>query len=90
MISKLTKFNRVNIGKYKKLLEQTNSSKKDVKEFFQDPAFLELLSSKSSGETQIFYNQKNKYFDLIQKYLDKTITPNVVRAEFIIITESNI
>lgn len=41
-------------------------------------------------ETQIFYDQKTKYFDLIQKYLGEKITPNIFRGEFILMTEDNI
>ena len=50
---------------------------------FDDPIFLELLSFESSVETQVFYNHRNSYFALIQKYLGETINPNVFRGQFI-------
>ena len=67
---------------------KTISSKKRFfknknKDFFADPIFLELLSFEASIETQVFYNHKNNYFALIQKYLNETINPNIFRAQFI-------
>lgn len=83
---KSTKFN---IFRYQQLLNKTNSSTKKGKEYFQDPEVLELLAFESSVETQIVYDQKNEYFDLIQKYLDQTITPYDFVAKFIKKTQEN-
>ena len=86
----MTKSTKFNLSRYQELLTKTNSSKKEGKEYFQDPEVLELLSCQSSVQTQIFYDQKNEYFDLIQKYLSEKITPNVFRGKFIIMTKDNI
>jgi hypothetical protein len=60
-----------------------DSSTKKNKDLFDDPTFIELLSFEASVETQVFYNHKNKYFALIQKYLGEIINPNVFRGQFI-------
>lgn len=85
----MTKSTKFNVLRYQELLTKTNSSKKEGEEYFQDPEVLELLSSQSSVETQIFYDQKNEYLDLIQKYLGETIPPYVFRGKFIEMTKDN-
>jgi hypothetical protein len=75
-----TKFN---LSRYRQLLAKKYSSTNKNKDLFDDPTFIELLSFESSVETQVFYNHKNKYFALIQKYLGETINPNVFRGQFI-------
>ena len=40
-------------------------------------------------ETQFFYNQKDKYFDLIEQYLDSRIDSNSFRAKFLSMTQEN-
>ena len=76
----MTKFN---LSRYRQLLAKKDSSTNKNKDLFDDPTFIELLSFESSVETQVFYNHKNNYFALIQKYLDETINPNVFRGQFI-------
>ncbi len=72
-----------NLLRYRQLLIQKDSLTNKNKGFFDNPIFLELLSFESSLETQVFYNNRNNYFALIQKYLDETITSNIFRAQFI-------
>ena len=72
-----------NLSRYRQLLAKKDSLTNKNKDFFDNPIFLELLSFESSLETQVFYNHKNNYFALIQKYLDETINPNIFRAQFI-------
>jgi hypothetical protein len=72
-----------NLSRYRELLAKTDSSTNKNKDLFDDPIFIELLSFESSVETQVFYNHKNSYFALIQKYLGETINPNVFRGQFI-------
>ena len=76
----MTKFN---LPRYRQLLAKEDSLTNKTKDLFDHPTFLELLSLESTVETQVFYNQKNNYFALIQKYLGKTINPNVFRGQFI-------
>lgn len=86
-MTKLTKFN---LFRYKELLKKVKSSTKTGKDYFQDPEVLELLSYQSSVEAQIFYDQKNEYLDLIQKYLCERISANQFRIEFIEMITDNI
>ena len=74
---------KFNLSRYRQLLAKTDSLTNKNKDLFSDPIFLELLSFEASVETQVFYNHKNSYFALIQKYLGKTINPNVFRGHFI-------
>ena len=62
-----------NLSRYRQLLAEKDSLTKNTKDLFADPIFLELLSFESIIETQVFYNNKNNYFALIQKYLNQTI-----------------
>ena len=71
------------VSQYQELLAKRASLTKKNKDLFSDPIFLELMSVKSSVETQVFYNHKNSYFALIQNYLGKTINPNGFRGSFI-------
>lgn len=79
---------RFNLSRYQELLIKIDSVEKEFKEknqtkdFFKNPIFLELINLKCSVERQIVYDQKSKYFDLIQKYLDETIHAYEFRAEF--------
>jgi len=73
----------LNLSRYRELLAKTDSSTNKNKDLFDDPTFIELLSLESSVETQVFYNHKNNYFALIQKYLGEIINPNVFRGQFI-------
>ena len=72
-----------NLSRYRQLLAKKDSLTNKNKDFFADTIFLELLSFESSLETQVYYNHKNNYFALIQKYLNETINPNIFRAQFI-------
>ena len=72
-----------NVSRYQLLLTKTGSSTSNNKNLFDEPIFLELLSFESSVETQVFYNHRNNYFALIQKYLSEIINPNVFRGQFI-------
>jgi len=72
-----------NLSRYRQLLAKKDYLTNKNNDFFADPIFLELLSFESSIETQVFYNHKNNYFALIQKYLNETINPNIFRAQFI-------
>ena len=86
----MTKFDLFNLSRYRELLAEIDSSTKKTKELFDDPKFIELLSLQGSVETQVFYNHKNKYFALIQKYLSEIISPNVFRAKFIRIVNEDL
>lgn len=57
---------------------------------FYELDFIELLSCEKSVHTQILYNRKNKYFDLIKEYLMETINPNLFRARFTIMAREDI
>ena len=46
-----------------------------------DETFLELLTYQASIEGQISYNQKENYFLLIEKYLNRVITPREFRLK---------
>jgi hypothetical protein len=75
-----------NLTRYRELLvlvEKDAVKTKTGKDFFNDPIVLELLSFESRIETQVFYNNKNNYFALIQQYLDETINPYLFRAQFL-------
>ena len=76
-------FNLSYCKELKQLVEQKRSSITTGKELFADPTFLELLNLKASIENQVFYNRKNYYFSLIQKYLNEKISSNVFQAEFV-------
>jgi hypothetical protein len=76
-------FNLSYYRQLKQLVAKKESLITTDKDLFADPTFLELLSFESSLETQVFYNHKNNYFALIQKYLNETINPNIFRAQFI-------
>ena len=86
----MTNSTKFNFFRYQELLDKTNSSTKTGKEYFQDPEVLELLTLESSVQTQIFYDQKNEYFDLIQKYLDETMISSDFVAKFIKRTRENL
>ena len=70
-------------------MTRTNSLKKEGLEYFQDPDVLELLDCKSSFSTQIYYEQKTEYLDLIRTYLDKKISASVFRNEFLNISDKD-
>ena len=76
-------FNLPYYKKLKQLVAKKESLITTDKDLFADPRFLELLALEASIENQIFYNNKNNYFALIQKYLNETIHPNIFRAQFI-------
>ena len=79
-----------NLSRYHQLLAKNNSLTCKNKDLFDNPVFLELLSFQERVETQVFYNNKNNYFALIQKYLDGTINPNVFRGEFIVMVNKDL
>ena len=76
-------FNLSYYRQLKQLVAEKESLITRDKDLFADPTFLELLALKASIENQVFYNHKNNYFTLIQKYLNETINPNIFRAQFI-------
>ena len=76
-------FNLLYYRQLKQLVTKKESLITTDKDLFADPTFLELLSLEASIESQVFYNHKNNYFALIQKYLNETIHPNIFRAQFI-------
>ena len=57
---------------YKELLQLKESEKYSL----LDETFLELLTYKVSIGGQIFYNQKENYFSLIESYLSREIAPD--------------
>ena len=73
---------KFNLSRYRQLLAKNDSLNKKNKDLLYKPDFIELLSCQGSVETQIFYNQKDKYFDLIKEYLVETIPSNVFRVRF--------
>ena len=76
-------FNLSYYRQLKKLVAKKESLITTDKDLFADPTFLELLALEASIESQVFYNHKNNYFALIQKYLNETIPPNRFRGQFI-------
>jgi hypothetical protein len=76
-------FNLSYYRQLKQLVAKKESLITTDKDLFADPTFLELLALEASIESQVFYNHKNNYFALIQKYLNETIPPNIFRAQFI-------
>ena len=76
-------FNLSHYRQLKQLVAKKESLITTDKDLFADPTFLELLALEASIESQVFYNHKNKYFALIQKYLNETIHPNIFRAQLI-------
>jgi hypothetical protein len=76
----MTKFNLL---RYRQLLAKKDYSTNKNKHLFDDLTFIELLSLESNVETQVFYNHKNNYFALIQKYLGEEVSPNLFRGQFI-------
>jgi len=86
-MKKSTKFN---LFRYQELLLKTKSLTKTEKEYFRDPEVAQLLSYQSSVETQIFYDQKDQYLDLIQKYLDETIPTHLFLGKFLDMRRYNI
>lgn len=79
----MAKFNLSYYRQLKQLVAKKESLITTDKDLFADPTFLELLALEASIESQVFYNHKNNYFALIQKYLNETIHPNIFRAQFI-------
>ncbi len=76
-------FNLSHYRQLKQLVAKKESLITTDKDLFADPTFLELLALEASVENQVFYNHKNTYFALIQKYLNETIQPNIFRAQLI-------
>ena len=76
-------FNLSHYTQLKQLVAKKESLITTYKDLFDDPTFLELMAFEASIESQVFYNHKNKYFDLIQKYLNETIHPSIFRAQLI-------
>ena len=68
--------NQFNLLCYKELLEL----EKNNKITFLD---LELLTYKASIESQIWYNRKENYFFLIEKYLKRKLAGHEFRSKFL-------
>jgi len=85
----MTKSTKFNLLRYQELLANTKSSTKTGKEYFRDPEVAQLLSYQSSLENQTFYDQKNDYLDLIQKYLDETIPTHLFLGKFLDMRRDN-
>ena len=64
-----------NVVRYQELLKLEENGKIS----FLD---LELLTYQASIEDQISYNQKEKYFSLIEQYLSRVIAPHEFRLKF--------
>lgn len=60
---------KFNLQRYKELLQIEETGKYSL----FDPIFRELLDYQTSVSFQIFYNQKENYFSLIEKYLSGII-----------------
>ncbi len=73
---------KFDVQRYKELLTKNKSLNKTNKDLFYEPDFIELFSCEASLETQIFYNRREKYFNLIREYLVETIDPSVFRTRF--------
>lgn len=80
---------KFNIVRYKELVVKVESSKKTGLAYFKDPEVLELLNYNSKVESQILYEEKNKYLRLIQKYLDEKISPGNFRCEYLDMTKKS-
>jgi hypothetical protein len=65
-----------NLARYKELLELEKSNKIT----FLD---LELLTYRATIESQIYYNRKENYFFLIEKYLRGEIAGHEFRSKFL-------
>ena len=79
-----TKFN---VSKYQELVIYFENKSGD---FLDDPLFSELSNLQISVESQIFYTHKNDYFDLIQKYLNKTISSSIFAFELMALSRRDI
>lgn len=80
---------KFNIVRYKELLVKAESSKKTGKAYFEDPEVLKLLNYESKVESQIFWKDKNEYLRLIEKYLNKKISPGDFRCEYLDMIEKS-
>jgi len=87
--TKLLNKMKFNIERYKELLIKAESSKKTGKAYFEDPEVLELLNYESKVESQIFWEDKNEYLKLIQKYLDEKISSGNFRCEYLDMIEKS-
>ena len=67
---------KFNLSRYKELLDLQKKNKIT----FLD---LELLTYKADIESQIYYNRKENYFSLIEKYLKKKLTGHDFRSKFL-------
>ena len=76
-------FNLSHYKQLKELVAKKESLIASDEHLFADSTFLELLALEGSIDSQIFYNHRDKYFALIQKYLNETINPNIFRAQLI-------
>lgn len=85
---------RFNLSGYQELLEKIDDDYLKNKDLFNDllngPIYLELLDFQSSVKTQVFYDHKTSYSALIQKYLNKTITPYFFQGQFLSIVEEDL
>ena len=72
-----------NLSRYRELLKKVAILKQQNKFLFDEPEFMELLHHKASVEQQILFNRKSEYYSLIKKYVDKTLSPDIFRAELL-------
>lgn len=65
-----------NLSRYKELLELEESGKISILD-------LEFVTYGAIVESQMAYDRKENYFSLIDKYLDRAITPYEFRSKFL-------
>lgn len=68
--------NQFNLERYKELLELEKSNKITFLDF-------ELLTYQANIESQIYYNRKENYFSLMEKYLKGKIVGHEFRSKFL-------
>jgi hypothetical protein len=73
---------KFNLPWCRQLLAKENFSTNKNRSLLDGPIFMKVFFLEPSVKTQLFYNYKNKYFDLIQKYLDEIINPNAFKYMF--------
>lgn len=84
----MTKFN---VSRYQELKQVVNEKTiESIQEYCADPEIQEFATLEANIHGQIFYNNKKFYFTLIEKYLNKTISPDIFRYQFTTMGEKDL
>ena len=73
---------KFNILNYRLLLAKTESIEKRDITILDNPSYMELISYKTSVYTQLFYNNRDTYFNLVKDFLNGRVTPFYFRITF--------